>query len=110
LNGEPSPYRINIVRLKLVARVILVGIVVIAALSYVVDFLNPLTPDPPVILKSLQWRILVTFVASILALNLQTAVIIRSLAASAVKRPADVSRLVLDSSTTILDLTCSRLI
>jgi hypothetical protein len=110
LNGERSPYKINVVRLKLVARVILLGIVFIAALSYVVDFLNPLTPDPPVILKSLQWRILVTFVASILPLNLQTSVIIRSLAASRVKRPTDVSRLALDSSTTILDLTCSRLI
>ncbi len=98
--------------LKFNARVVLILIVGIVALSYVIDFLNPLTPDPPAILRSLQWQLLVSFIVSILAWNFQRLVLIRlrhplpeipfSRLSTSPPAPADRSF--------ILALTCSRLI
>jgi hypothetical protein len=90
---------------------ILVVIVFVGALSYVVDFLNPLTPDPPAILKSLQWRILVVFIAGILALRCRRLILIRLHAFSPMIRvPGYKGPPVIADASFIRDLTCSRLI
>ena len=98
------------VKLKFAARVILVAIVFIGAASYVVDFLNPLTPDPPVILKSLQWRVLVIFVASIVVLKLQGEIRARMHAAAVEMQSNDAKGKPVPANKFVLDLTCARLI
>jgi hypothetical protein len=91
--------------------VILIGIVLIGALIYVVDFLNPLTPDPPGILDSLQWRILVSFAACILALNIPRPVRIKFRAPSLEIRSITWNGPPAIADTAfIIDLNCSRLI
>lgn len=100
------------VNLKFNARIILVLLVLTFALGYAIDFMNPLTPDPPAIQNSLQWRILVSFIAAILSVSIQQVVLIGSHIPSAqiqFPRPAD-SPPAISSPSLILDLTCSRLI
>ena len=98
--------------MKFNARIILILLVLIVALGYAIDFLNPLTPDPPAILNSLQWRILVSFIAAILSVSVQLVVLLGSHTPSVqiqfsrhADRPPAIS-----SPSLILDLTCSRLI
>ena len=86
-------------------------LVLIVALGYAIDFLNPLTPDPPAILNFLQWRILIS-IAAILAVNIPQLVLIGLHLPSAdvqFLKPADSSPAI-SSPSLILDLTCSRLI
>ena len=97
--------------MKLTARMVLIAIVLVAALSYVIDFLNPLTPDPPAILQSLQWRVLVLSIAGILALRLRTLILIRLHApAPMTKTAGHIGPAVVGDAAFIRDLTCSRLI
>lgn len=87
-------------------------LVLIVALGYAIDFLNPLTPDPPAILNSLQWRILISFIAAILAVKIPQLVLIGLHLPSAdvqLPKPTDGPPAILSPSL-ILDLTCSRLI
>ena len=93
---------------KLTARAFLIAIVFVAALIYVVDFVNPLTPDPPGILKSLQWQMLLTVSAWLLAVNLR---ILIELYAALKTRLNDSNCLrIVPSPCSVLDRTCSRLI
>ena len=98
--------------LKFNARIILILLVLTVALGYAIDFLNPLTPDPPAISNALQWRILVSFIPAILAVSIQQLVLIGLRIPSVqiqFRRTAD-SPPAISSPSLILDLTCSRLI
>jgi hypothetical protein len=90
---------------------ILIVVVLVVALSYVIDFLNPLTPDPPAILQTLQWRILVLSIAGIFALRLRSLILTRLHASTpAMKVPGYHGPPVIADASVIRDLTCSRLI